>query len=101
MLCLKSIKLTSNALRQIIASVNSVTYSLSKYLSSLLKPLLCTISGSHIINSTDFVEKVRGIDLTDKVSTIMRDNFFEGLYSQKIKTLKNFKIKSKENKISH
>ena len=24
-----------------------------------------------------------------------------GLYSQKIKTLKNFKIKSKENKISH
>ena len=27
--------------------------------------------------------------------------FFEGLYSQKIKTLKNFKIKNKENKISH
>ena len=26
---------------------------------------------------------------------------YEGLYSQKIKTLKNFKIKSKENKISH
>ena len=51
----------------IIASVNSVTYSFSKYLSSLLKPLLGTISGSHIINSTDFVEKIRGIDLTDKV----------------------------------
>ena len=28
-------------------------------------------------------------------------HFIEGLYSQKIKTLKNFKIKSKENKISH
>ena len=54
-------------LRPIIASVNSVTYSLSKYLSSLLKPLLGKISGSHIINSTDFVEKIRGIDLTDKV----------------------------------
>ena len=27
--------------------------------------------------------------------------FFEGLFSQKIKTLKKFKIKSKENKISH
>ena len=54
-------------LRPIIASVNSVTYHLSKYLSSLLKPLLGTISGSHIINSTDFVEKIRGIDLTDKV----------------------------------
>ena len=27
-------------------------------------------------------------------------HFFEGLYSQKIKTLKNFKIKNKENKIS-
>ena len=27
--------------------------------------------------------------------------FCEGLYSQKIKTLKNFKIKNKENKISH
>ena len=27
--------------------------------------------------------------------------FIEGLYSQKMKTLKNFKIKSKENKISH
>ena len=27
--------------------------------------------------------------------------FFEGLNSQKIKTLKNFKIKNKENKISH
>ena len=26
--------------------------------------------------------------------------FFEGLYSQKIKTLKSFKIKNKENKIS-
>ena len=54
-------------LRPIIASVNSVTYSLSKYLSSLLKPLLGTISGSHIINSTNFVEKIKGIDLTDKV----------------------------------
>ena len=28
-------------------------------------------------------------------------NFFERLYPQKNKTLKNFKIKSKENKISH
>ena len=27
--------------------------------------------------------------------------FFEGLYSQKNKASKNFKIKSKENKISH
>ena len=27
--------------------------------------------------------------------------FFEGINSQKIETLKNFKIKSKENKISH
>ena len=27
--------------------------------------------------------------------------FFEGLHSQKNKTLKNFKVKSKENKISH
>ena len=27
--------------------------------------------------------------------------FFEGLYSQKIKNIKNFKIKNKENKISH
>ena len=27
--------------------------------------------------------------------------FFEGLYSQKIKTLKYFKIKNKENKIYH
>ena len=47
--------------RPIIAPVNSVTYSLSKYLSSLLKPLIGTISSSHIINSTVFVEKIRAM----------------------------------------
>ena len=34
-------------------------------------------------------------------SHIIYDFFFEGLYSQKIKTLKYFKIKNKENKIYH
>ena len=40
----------NNPLRLIISSVNSITYSLSKYVASLLKPLLGTISGSHLIN---------------------------------------------------
>ena len=40
----------NNHLRLIISSVNSVTYSLSKYVASLLKPLLDTISGSLLIS---------------------------------------------------
>ena len=56
-----------NPLRPIVSSTGSVTHRLSKYLASLLSPLLGSISHSHLINSDDFVSKVRGINLKDKI----------------------------------
>ena len=56
-----------NPLRPIVSSTGSVTQRLSKYLASLLSPLLGSISHSHLINFDDFVSKVREINLKDKV----------------------------------
>ena len=54
-------------LRPIISSRNSVTYKLSKWLSDSLSPLLGKISHSHIVNSSDFLDKIRCVDLSHKV----------------------------------
>ena len=56
----------NNPLRPIVSTRGSVTYALSKYLSSLLSPLLGTISNSHLINSDDFVDKTRKVNLVGK-----------------------------------
>ena len=48
----------NNPVRPIISSVGSATYKLSKYLVTLLNPLIGTISGSHIKNNVDLVDKL-------------------------------------------
>jgi hypothetical protein len=50
-------------LRPIIANINTPTYKLAKWLSKLLSPALGKVSGSHIINNVDFVEKVKQVNL--------------------------------------
>ena len=65
----------NNSLRPIISFVNSVTYSLSKYVASFLKPLLGTISGSHLINSDNFIDKIRHVNLGSQMSNRW-NNFF-------------------------
>ena len=56
-----------NPLRPIVSSSGSISYNLSKYLASLLCPLLGKVSGSHLVNSEDFIRKVRGVNLNDKI----------------------------------
>ena len=46
-------------MRPIISTIGSVSYFLSKFLVNLLKPLIGSISSSHIKNSNDFVDKVK------------------------------------------
>ena len=48
-------------LRPIIAARGTVTHSLSQWLNTFLKPLVGTFSESHILNSQDFISKVRNI----------------------------------------
>ena len=47
-----------NPVRPIISSVGSATYKLSKYLVTLLNPLIGTISSAHIKNNVDLVNKL-------------------------------------------
>uniref|UniRef100_A0A3Q3BJ18 Solute carrier family 8 member 2b n=1 Tax=Haplochromis burtoni TaxID=8153 RepID=A0A3Q3BJ18_HAPBU len=47
-------------LRQIVCMINSVTYNISKFLASILNPLVGS-SEHHIQNTLDFVEKVRDV----------------------------------------
>ena len=54
-------------LRPIISSINSVPYKLSKFLASLLNPLLGNISGSHLINSEHFIDKIRNVNFNNKI----------------------------------
>ena len=51
----------NNPMRPIISSAGTVTYNLSKYITKLLSPFLGTISGSHITNSLDLVEKLNKV----------------------------------------
>jgi len=43
---------------QVVSAINSSTYNLSHFLTQKLKPLIGK-SGTHIINSTDFIQKIR------------------------------------------
>ena len=56
-----------NPLRPIVSSTGSVSYQLSKYLASLLNPVLGTISGSHITNSENFINKIINTNLERKI----------------------------------
>ena len=50
-------------LRPIISNVGSVTYKLSKWLADLFAPAVGKSSDSHIKNSQDFCEKVKGLTI--------------------------------------
>ena len=63
----------NNPMRPIISSAGSVTYKLSKYITKLLSPFLGTISGSHIINSLDLVEKLNKVSFSPDVRLISFD----------------------------
>ena len=56
-----------NPRRPIVSSSGSITYNLSKWLASLLSPLLGRISGSHLVNSEDFIKKVKSVKLDNKI----------------------------------
>src|SRR5215469_4704573 len=53
-------------LRPIISNVNSITYNLAKWLTQILSPVVGKISGSHIKNSVEFVDRIRGVNLCHK-----------------------------------
>ena len=45
----------------------SVTYKLSKYIATILKQLNGKISSSYLLNTDNFVEKIRNVDLRNKI----------------------------------
>ena len=53
-----------NPIRPIISASGSITYKLSKYLVSLLSPILGTISEAHLLNSVDLHERLNKIKIT-------------------------------------
>ena len=63
----------NNPMRPIISSVGTVAYKLSKYITKLLSPFLGTISGSHIINSLDLVEKLNKVSFNPNLRLISFD----------------------------
>ena len=52
----------NNPARPIISSVGSISYNLSKYLVTLLNPLIGTISNTHIKNNVDLIEKLDALN---------------------------------------
>lgn len=52
-------------LRPIISNINCITFNLSKWLANELKPLIGTISTSHIINTEHFLQKIRPYQLSN------------------------------------
>ena len=59
-------------LRPIISSIDSITYNIAKYVSSLLSPLV-GLSEHHIVNSQDFAEKIKGVKIEEDESLISYD----------------------------
>nr|XP_054759677.1 uncharacterized protein LOC129265754 [Lytechinus pictus] len=51
-------------LRPIVSSINSITYNIAKFLTSVLSPLV-GLSEHSVLNSKDFIEKVRDIKVED------------------------------------
>ena len=53
-------------MRPIISTVNSVNYKLASWLSKHLTPFLNKISGCHLINTIDFTDKIRNVNIDKK-----------------------------------
>ena len=54
-------------LKPIVSTSGSVTYKLSKYIATILKPLNCKISNSYVLNTDDFVERIRNVEIRNKI----------------------------------
>ena len=54
-------------LRPIISNIDCISYNLSKWISKTLSSFVGDISNSHIKNSSDFVDKIRHLDLNNKI----------------------------------
>ena len=50
-----------------MSTSGSVTYKLSKYVATILKQLNGKISSSYVLNTDNFVEKIRNVDLRNKI----------------------------------
>ncbi|TWW62451.1 LIM zinc-binding domain-containing [Takifugu flavidus] len=59
-------------LRPIVSSINSVTYNISKYLASILSPMVGN-TPHHIKNSQDFAQKVSGLTLLPEETMVSYD----------------------------
>ena len=62
-----------NPMRPIISSVGSISYKLSKFLVDILSPLLGKISGSHILNSCNLIDKLNGINISSNSRLVSFD----------------------------
>ena len=54
-------------MRPVISSINSVNYKLASWLSKLLSPALNRISGCHLNNTSEFIEKIRKLGIDNNV----------------------------------
>ena len=54
-------------MRPIISTTNSINYKLAKWISNLLSPCLNSISGAHLKNTQDFIDKIKHISFNDKI----------------------------------
>ena len=52
----------NNPLRPIVSSIDSVTYNVAKHLAEIIGPLVGQ-SCHHVANSSDFVEKIKDIEV--------------------------------------
>ena len=52
-------------LRPIVSTIGSVNYSLSSWIAKLLTPQLNSISNCHLTNTTDFINKIKNVNLSN------------------------------------
>jgi hypothetical protein len=70
--CLPKVHKPQVPLRPIVASRNSMTYNLAKFIAKVLRPLVGK-SERHLKNSQDLVNKLRGVTLSNNQSLISYD----------------------------
>ena len=63
----------NNPARPIISSVGSASYNLSKYLVSILNPLVGAISNSNIKNNVDLTEKLNSLNMSSDFKLVSFD----------------------------
>ena len=61
-------------IRTIISTIGSITYSLAKWLSKHIVPVLNKIAGTRLKNANNFVSKIRNMDVNNKIMEIFDVN---------------------------